>query len=114
MPYADSEAMTLHPQAIARAISSAHGLLVVDGAGWHASHIVRPPDNISLLCLPPYPPELNPVETLREHLRQNKLALRIHDRYDDIVDAYCKTWTDLIADPARLMSITARNWANAS
>ena len=61
-----------------------------------------------------YSPELNPVENVWEYLRKNKLALRIHDRYEDIVDACCKAWTDLIADPARLMSITARNWANVS
>jgi hypothetical protein len=115
MPYVDSDAMNLHLRAISRAITpGAHGLLVIDGAGWHTSEIVQPPDNISLLCLPPYAPELNPVENIWGYLRQNKLALRIHDHYEDIVDACCKAWNDLIADPARLVSITARNWANVS
>ena len=115
LPYADSEAMNLHLQAISRAITpGAHGLLVIDGAGWHTSGTVQPPDNISLLCLPAYSPELNPVENVWEYLRKNKLALRIHDHYEDIVDACCKAWNDLVADPARLVSITARNWANVS
>lgn len=115
MPYADSEAMNLHLQAIGQAITpGAHGLLVLDGAGWHTGDIVQPPDNITLLCLPPYAPELNPVENVWEYLRQNKLALRIHDQYEDIVEACCNAWVDLIADPARLVSITFRKWANVS
>jgi hypothetical protein len=115
MPYADSDAMNLHLHAISRAIApGAHGLLVIDGAGWHTGTIVQPPHNISLLCLPAYSPELNPIENVWEYLRKNKLALRIHARYEDIVDACCKAWNDLLADPARLVSITTRTWANVS
>ena len=115
MPYANSEAMNLHLQAIGRAIApGAHGVLVLDGAGWHTSHALKPPDNITLLCLPPYSPELNPVENVWEYLRKNKLALRVYDRYEDILEACCDAWTDLIAIPTRLASITIRHWAKAS
>ena len=37
--------------------------LVVDGAGWHTSLALRVPDNVSLVPLPPYAPELNPSRT---------------------------------------------------
>jgi transposase len=115
MPYANSEAMNLHLQAIGRAIApGAHGVLVLDGAGWHTSHALKPPDNITLLCLPPYSPELNPVENVWEYLRKNKLALRVYDRYEDILEACCDAWTDLIAIPTRLASTTIRDWAKAS
>ena len=81
MPYANSEAMNLHLQAIGRAIApGAHGVLVLDGAGWHTSHALKPPDNITLpFVLPPYSPELNPVENVWEYLRKNKLALRVYE-----------------------------------
>ena len=115
MPYADSEAMNLHLAAISQAITpGAHALLVLDGAAWHTSAAVQPPDNITLLCLPPYAPELNPVENIWEYLRQNKLALSIHEQYEDIVEACCNAWNYLIADQQRLVSITSRNWANVS
>ena len=115
MPYADSEAMNHHLQAIGRAVTpGAHAVLVLDGAGWHVSRTLEPPDNITLVCLPPYSPELNPVENVWEYLRKNNLALRIHDTYDDIVDVCCKAWTDLFAAPARIASITRRKWAVAS
>jgi transposase len=115
MPYANSQAMNLHLREIGRAVApGAHGVLVLDGAGWHTSHALTLPDNITLLCLPPYSPELNPVENVWEYLRQNKLALRIHDSYDAIVDACCAAWNDLIAIPTRLASITTRDWAKVS
>ena len=89
-------------------------MLVLDGAGWHTSQALKPPDNITLLCLPPYSPELNPVENVWEYLRKNKLALRVHDSYEAIVEACCSAWADLIAIPARLASITVRDWAKVS
>lgn len=115
MPHADSEAMNLHLQAIGRAVTpGAHGVLVLDGAGWHTSHALKLPGNVTPLCLPPYSPELNPTENIWEYLRNNKLALRVYDSYDDIVDACCDAWTDLIAIPNRLASITLRDWAKVS
>ena len=61
MPYANTEAMTLHLAEIAKNVApDAHALLILDGAGWHsARHLVVPP-NITLMALPPYSPELNP------------------------------------------------------
>lgn len=115
MPYANSEAMNLHLREIGRAgAPGAHAVLVLDGAGWHTSHILTPPDNVTLLCLPPYSPELNPVENVWEYLRKNNLALRVYDTYDDIVDACCDACRDLVAVPQRLASITRRQWATVS
>ena len=115
MPYADSEAMNLHLHEIGRAVApGAHAVLVLDGAGWHVSAALNPPENITLLCLPPYSPELNPAENIWEYLRKNKLALRVHDTYDEIVDACCQAWSDLAAMPERLASITRRSWARVS
>jgi hypothetical protein len=115
MPYADSEAMNIHLQEIGRAITAgAHGVLVLDGAGWHVSHTLAPPDNLTLINLPPYAPELNPIENVWEYLRKNKLALQVYETYDDIVRACCNAWSDLVASPPTLASITRRQWANVS
>ena len=56
----------------------------------------------------------NPVENVWEYLRKNKLALRVHDNYEAIVEACSTAWSDLIAMPARLGSITLRDWAKMS
>ena len=50
-----------------------HVALVLDGAGWHASKRLRVPSNITLVPLPPYWPELNPVERVWLYLKQRFL-----------------------------------------
>jgi hypothetical protein len=64
MPYADTEAMNANLKEISTEVApGAHAILVCEGAGWHqrgGKLIV--PDNITLLSLPPYSPELNPME----------------------------------------------------
>jgi len=50
------------------------------------------PHNITLVPLPPYAPELNPIENVWEYLRGNKLAITVFDSYDDILDKSCNAW----------------------
>jgi transposase len=113
LPYVNTEAMNLHLQEISSQVSpGAHAVLTCDGAGWHqAGGKLRLPDNISLLPLPPYSPELNPVENVWQFLRQNYLANRVFDSYDAIVDACCDAWNALTAQPERITSIASRSWA---
>jgi len=93
----------------------AHAVLIVDGARWHQTDDkLRVPDNITLLHLPPYSPELNPVENVWAYLRSNNLSNRVFDTYDAIVDACCDAWNWLIAQPAQIKSIGSRSWATVS
>lgn len=105
--------MTLHLAEISRHVApGAHAVVTLDGAGWHQTGgKLRVPDNISLLPLPPYSPELNPVENIWQFLRQNQLSNRVFDSYDAILDACCDAWNALINDPARITSIATRHWA---
>jgi len=65
MPKADTAAMNAHLAEISRTVAEgAHAILVLDGAGWHGSKALCIPENITLLMLPPYGPELNPIETV--------------------------------------------------
>ncbi len=112
MPRADTEAMNLHLIEISDAVSpGAHAIVVVDGAGWHISDDLVVPSNISLLTLPPYSPELNPIENVWAYLRSNKLAHRLYETYTQIVDACCDAWNSFIAAPEVVRSITQRQWA---
>ena len=112
MPRCDAEAMTLHLAEISQAVAEgAHALVVLDGAGWHQTGgRLSVPKNISLLHLPPYSPELNPVETVWEYLRANKLGNSVFDDYTAIVDRCCAAWTWLVEAPGRIRSIATRSW----
>ena len=112
MPHADTSAMNAHLCEIARTVAAgAHALLILDGAGWHGSAKREVPDNITLLKLPPYAPELNPMENVWAYLRANKLAISVFESYDEIVDKCCDAWNFFAEDKQAITSITSRNWA---
>lgn len=112
MPHANIETMNLHLVEISKAVTAgAHAALILDGAGWHVSDKLIVPDNISLVRLPPYAPELNPIENVWAYLRGTKLAHRLFNSYDDIVDACCDAWNSFLADQKIVQSITTRAWA---
>jgi transposase len=67
-----------------------------------------------LLTLPPYTPELNPMENVWEYLRKNKLCAGVWDTYGDIVEACKKAWHFLINDPNRIRSLGSRDWARVN
>ena len=59
LPHADTEAMQLHLEEIGRSITpGAHGLVVLDKAGWHTTKALKPPSIFTLLPLPPAFPAL--------------------------------------------------------
>jgi len=114
LPYADTAATGLHLAEIGRAVApGAHAVVVLDRAGWHGAGDLVVPENLTLLPLPSYAPELNPVENVWEYLRQNKLSHRVWEGYDAIVATCCEAWNWLVAAPDRLASITRREWAKA-
>ena len=108
--------MDRHLAQISRQVApGAHAVITLDGGGWHQpGGQLRLPENVSLLTLPPYSPELNPVENVWQFLRQNHLSNRVYETYEAIVDACCAAWNALVAEPARIASIASRESATVN
>jgi hypothetical protein len=85
-----------------------HAILIMDGAGWHKSRGLTVPENITILILPPYSPELNPVERLWAYLRSHYLSNRVFDDYQHLLDAGAQAWQQLT--PETLRSVCACNY----
>ena len=81
-----------------------HAVMLLDQAGWHGAHDLVVPGNVTLVPLPPYAPQLNPVERVWLYLRERHLSHRLLDSYDAIVGACCAAWNQLT--PERLRSLT--------
>jgi putative transposase len=112
MPEVNVDAMNEHLAEISRCVSlGAIAVLVLDGAGWHSSPRLAVPDNIVLLPLPPYAPELNPMENIWEFLRANFLSHRVWNDYSEIIQACRDAWNKLMQMPERIASIATRPWA---
>jgi transposase len=102
--------MNEHLKFIARQVApGAHAILVLDQAGWHVAKALVVPANVTLLHLPPYSPELNPVERVWAYLRSHHLSNRVFKDYDDLFAAARDAWNNL--DEARLRSICHTAWA---
>ena len=71
---------------------------------------LRIPDNVTLVPLPPYSPELNPVERVWLHLKERFLSHRLLADYDAIADAACNAWNRLCAEVGRLTSLCSYPW----
>lgn len=112
VPNANARTMDLHLAEIARAVApGAHAILILDGAGWHDARALNVPANITLIKLPLYAPELNPVENVWAYLRANKLAISVCDTYEQIVDKCCEAWNFFANDEGAVRSITGREYA---
>jgi transposase len=87
-----------------------HAIVVMDGAGWHTADIAEQFNNISIIKLPPYSPELNPIEQVWSWLRQHYLANQRFIDYNDIVNSVCEAWNSFCEDKNRVKSLCFRDW----
>lgn len=99
-PDCSTEAMNIHLGLVSQALEEdKHALLIMDQAGWHSkSKGLVVPANITIFDLPPYSPELNPVERLWLWLKENYLSNITIPKNEDMVDLGCKVWNQLTND----------------
>ena len=108
-PTVNTDYMNAHLQILAHeAGPGVQIVLVLDGAGWHVAKALKIPGNITLLPLPPYSPELNPVERVWAYLRQHYLSNRVYRDYDDLSQQTTLAWNRL--DAPRLQSLCHTSW----
>lgn len=106
---ASKQAMEKHLLTISDTIpEDRHAVLVMDRAPWHRS--LKIPQNMTIIHLPSYSPELNPCENIWEFLKNNYLSNRVFNTLDDIIDACCNAWNKLTNEQGRIKSIASRNW----
>jgi len=107
-PTVGTELMNQHLKFISEQVGPGrHVVLILDRAGWHVARALAVPSNITLLHLPPYSPELYPVERVWAYLRSHYLSNRIYKNYDALFD-HCKTsWNRLEKNTPASMTHTA-------
>jgi len=106
LPVVSAAVMDLFLAQFAAALpAAAHAVLVLDGAGWHDQRALTVPDNLTLVPLPAYSPELNPVERIWLYLRERFLSLRFLPDTAAIIAACCRTYNASTADAGRIRSL---------
>jgi transposase len=104
----DAGVVQLFLDQLAAAIpAGTHVALVWDGAGYHTAGALRVPANLTVLPLPPYAPELNPVENLWHYLRGHHWSNRTYKDLAAVEDAADDGWRKVCLDERRIRSICA-------
>jgi len=85
-------------------------VMILDGAPSHRSFQLEIPKNMVLLRLPPYSPELNPVEHLWDELREKEFANKVFDSLDSAIAQLAYGMYRLESMPTALQSLTGWNW----
>ena len=108
MPYCNTECMNLFLRELSNAYQNDIIMLVCDGARWHSSNDLNIPYNIELLHIPPYTPEMNPIEQIWKEIREKGFRNECFHTLDKVVDRLAETICALTSDT--IMSITHRDW----
>ena len=86
LPVVTAEAMSIFLEEVARRHPEEFILMFLDGAGWHRAHDLAVPENMRLEALPPYSPQLNPVEHIWDEIREKWFANEVFDSLDAVED----------------------------
>ena len=85
-------------------------VMVMDGAGWHKANALMVPDNMALFFLPPYSPQLNPVEHIWESIRENGFRNEVFNSLEGVENQLMQCLAALERDPASVASMTGFPW----
>ena len=108
MPYCNTICMQLFLSELSKAYPNDLIVLVCDGAAWHTTGNLKIPANIKILNIPPYTPEMNPIEQVWREIRISGFRNQIFSSLEKVVDQLCMTIKNLTKDT--IMSITQRQW----
>jgi transposase len=113
MPELNTAVVNLFLEQVARDLpAGVHAVLIWDGAGFHTGRDLVVPSNVSLIRLPPYSPELNPVENLWHYLRSHHWSNREYDGYKALQEEAVRSVRTVCQDAEKLKTICNADYVN--
>lgn len=108
MPYCNTNCMNIFLKDLSEKYPNDKIVLVCDGAAWHKAKALIIPNNIHLIFIPPYTPEMNPIEQIWEEIRKRGFKNEVFHTLDDVMKRLC----DIICSLSTftIKSITGRDW----
>jgi hypothetical protein len=106
--HCDTVCMNVYLQELSNDFKDDYILLACDCAGWHKSKELIIPNNIEIIHIPPYTPEMNPQEQVWDEIKEKHFSNQIFSSLTDVVDRLCEAVNTLPNE--LLQSITYRSW----
>jgi hypothetical protein len=111
LPYSNTETMNYYLNDLANEFNYYRIILCTDQAGWHISHQLKVPDNIVFMYLPPYSPQLNPVEHIWDYIREQKgFNNRVFNSMDELTVCLSNTLHHLSNEKNAIRKLCNFKW----
>jgi transposase len=110
LPWSDSHTMSIFLRHTARRFPGEFVLMFLDGAGWHRSAELDIPSRVRLVRLPPYSPELNPVEPVWDLIRRDWFRNDVFKSLTGVEERLSKAMRWLVHHPEQVESVTGFDW----
>jgi len=110
-PFMNTYAMNVHLKILSEEYPDSCNVLILDGAGWHRSNELVVPDNIKLIFLPPYSPQLNPLERIWNYIKGHFTRGAYFEDLDEIEDRVVQGAKFLHDNPEIVMSVAHTSYA---
>jgi transposase len=110
LPHVNTVCMQIFLNEVAERYPRERIVMVTDGAGWHNAESLTIPENMRLVKLPPYSPELNPVEHVWDDLREKSFHNRVFKSIDALEQHLSSALREMELDNQRVRSIVAWPW----
>lgn len=108
MPKLNTHCMNIFLDKFSNQTNNSNIIMVMDQAAWHRSKGLIIPANIKIFLLPPYSPELNPVERLWLYMKSKLIKNKIYNSLEQLQDAVAHFLTNLKND--KIKSICSANY----
>jgi transposase len=95
LPEVNTDMMNIYLDEFSKEYSNKDILIILDQAGWHKAKDLKVPENTALMFLPPYSPELNPVEKLWHWLRKEVTHNSLFKTLEELMDGLEKEFRKL-------------------
>ena len=108
MPYCNTNCMNVFLKELSKTYSNDMILLICDGAVWHKSKTLEIPDNIQIMHIPSYTPEMNPTQQIWKEIRKQGFRNEVFKTLDKVIQRLSDVICDMTKDTVK--SITNRDW----
>jgi transposase len=114
-PKLNSQIVNLFLEQFSRTLGpDEHAAMIWDGAGFHISRQLKVPANVTLIQLPPYSPELNPVENLWHYLKSHFWSNRAYADYAELEQAAIDAWQQAVLNANLMKSVCSAPYAQSA
>lgn len=110
LPQVNEEAMSIFLREVSVRHADEFILMVMDGAGWHKARALEVPGNMALFFLPPYSPQLNPVEHIWDSIRENDFRNEVFNSLEGVENQLLRALSGLEENPESVASMTGFPW----